>query len=90
MNARHIPSLFPAGSLGTAEIESRAKAEIWQDWESFTATAKQAQDAALALLALTKDADEHAVAQEQIVEATKALGQACKSCHKKFRIPKRR
>jgi cytochrome c556 len=89
INARHIPILFPKGSMGTAEQKSRAKAEIWQDWEGFTAAAKKAQEAAMDLMNLTKDADKMAVTAEQVAASREALLDACKACHKKFRVPKK-
>lgn len=90
INARHIPLLFPQGSMGTEEIESRAKADIWQDWPGFTTAAKNAQDAAKALLELTQNAETMAVSQDRIGAALKTLGEACKNCHKQFRQPKER
>jgi cytochrome c556 len=89
MNARRIPTMFPQGSLGTVEFPSGAKADIWQHWEEFTTVAKQAQDAAVALLDLTTDADTKSVTQEQVTEATRMLGEICKTCQNKFREPER-
>jgi cytochrome c556 len=41
---------------------------------------------------LTKDADkkEVKVSQEDVDQALKNLGEACKSCHKEFRKPKKK
>lgn len=90
INARHIPMLFPEDSMGTPEQESRAKPEIWEDWNGFTASSKDVQDAAMKLVELTNDADkeEVTVSEDQINQAVKNLGEACKSCHEKFRVPK--
>lgn len=90
INARHIPALFPAGSMGSPEDKSRAKPEIWQDWDGFTEASQQLQDAANNLYKLTKDADKMAVTEAQVTEALKALGGACKNCHDKFRVPKKK
>jgi cytochrome c556 len=90
INARHIPMLFPVGSTGTPDVKSRAKAAVWQDWDGFTAAAKNTQDAATALLELTKDADKKGVTGVQVDQAWKALGGTCKDCHKKFRVPKKK
>jgi cytochrome c556 len=90
INARHIPSLFPAGTLGTSEIKSRAKPEIWQDWNGFKAAAKQLEDAATDLMQLTKNAGKMGVTSAQVNTAAKAIGGACKNCHKKFRVPKKK
>ena len=90
INARHIPALFPAGSTGSPEDKSRAKAEIWQDWNGFTADAKQLEDAATKLMQLTENADKMGATSAQVNTAVKAVGEACKSCHKKFRAPKKK
>lgn len=90
INARHIPMLFPKGSMGTPEKKSRAKVEIWQNWDEFTAAAKKLQDSAMALTKLTQDADKMAVTQAQVDEAMKGLGESCKGCHKEFRVPKKK
>ncbi len=90
INARHIPLLYPEGSMGTEELKTRAKLEIWQDWEGFTAAAKQLQNAAMKLSKLTKDAEKMGTTGEQVAEAFKAVGGACKNCHKKFRVPKKK
>lgn len=90
INARHIPGLYPKGSMGTPEIKSRAKAEIWQDWDGYTAAARQLEDAATDLMKLTKNADKMGVSSAQVDTAIKAIGGACKNCHKKFRVPKKK
>jgi cytochrome c556 len=90
INARHVPALYPEGSLGTPEIKSRAKAEIWQDWNGFAAAAKQLEDAATDLMQLTKNADKAGVNSAQVGAAIKAIGGACKNCHDKFRVPKKK
>ena len=89
INARHIPALFPAGSQGMAEDKSRAKPEIWQDWEGYLAASQQFQDAATKLYTLTKDADKTGVGGAEVDAAIKAIGGACKNCHDKFRVPKK-
>jgi cytochrome c556 len=89
MNTRRIPTIFPPGSAGTADLPSRAKPDIWQHWEEFTALAKQAQVAAAALMELAVDADTKPITLEQVTEATKTLGETCKTCHSKFRQPER-
>lgn len=90
INARHIPALFPAGTLGTPEIKSRAKPEIWQDWDGFKAASQQLEEAATNLAKLTKDADKMGVTSAQVNTAVKAIGDTCKNCHKKFRAPKKK
>ncbi len=90
INARHIPLLFPEGSLGTAAQKSRAKPEIWQDWDGFVSAAKKARDAAMALWELTKDAGKKPVSAAQVNAAVKNLVESCKACHKKYRKPKKK
>ena len=90
INARHIPGLYPTGSMGTPEIKSRAKAEIWQDWDGYTAAAKQLENAATDLMKLTKDADKMGVGSAQVDASIKAVGGACKNCHDKFRVPQKK
>ena len=88
INARHIPFLYPEGSMGTAAIETRAKLEIWEDWEGFTAASEQLREAAQKLRNLTQNVEEKPVTEAQVTEALKAIGGACKNCHDKFRVPK--
>jgi cytochrome c556 len=90
INSRHIPFLFPAGSKGTAEDKSRAKAEIWQDWDGFVAAQHKMQEAATHLYTLTEKADKMAVSEAQVNGALKALGKSCKNCHDKYRVPKKK
>jgi len=80
INASHIPTLFPKGSLTD---KSNAKPEIWEKWAEFESAAKNLQTMAEKLrdTARAKDA--------QAVEAmTKDFfRQACDTCHKPFRVP---
>ena len=79
-------ALFPKGS--TSE-KSRAKAEIWEDWDSFSKKSLAAKTAAeeLAKIAAAKDS-------EQLGPKIKALGTsragACGSCHMTFRARSKR
>jgi cytochrome c556 len=90
ISARHIPALFPAGSMGSPEDKSRAKAEIWQDWDGFLAAQQKLQEAANNLYKLTEKADKMPVTEAQVSEALKTLGDACKNCHDKFRAEKKK
>jgi cytochrome c556 len=78
--AAKIPSLFPEGS-DTADDE--AKAEIWQNWDKFTAHAKDLQDAATLLVSAAGGGD-IATAGAQFEK----VGGACGACHKEFREKK--
>ncbi len=80
LNARHIPSLFPEGSLTE---NSKAKPEIWQRWPEFQQAARTLEAEAVRL----RDA-----AAARNAEATQALvkdfgRKACGSCHAPFRVP---
>jgi len=80
LNARHIPLLFPQGSLTD---KSKAKPEIWQRWGEFEAAAKNLETWA------TKLRDAAAAKDAQAVEtiAKEFGGQACGTCHRPFRVP---
>jgi cytochrome c556 len=76
-NLKKAAGLFPAGSGGG---ESLAKPEIWTDAAGFD---KAMQDAHAAAVALQSVSDEGAYRP-----ALGALGQSCKGCHDKYRMPK--
>ena len=80
LNAMHIPALFPEGSLSE---KSKAKPEIWQDWETFVKDASTMQALAERLrdAATAKDA---ATVQNLVKDFGR---QACGSCHTPFRQP---
>jgi len=80
-NMDKVPELFPKGS--TSE-KSRAKAEIWEKWDEFTKDAGQAKKAAEALADAAKAKNE-----ADVNVKLKALGEACASCHKSFRAPRK-
>ena len=72
-----LTRLFPPGSdFG----ETRAKIEIWDNWEQFEKAADQAKTttAAFAAAVALGDAD-------RIGATFKDVGEACKGCHKEFR-----
>lgn len=73
----NLTRLFPEGSdFG----ETKAKVEIWEQWDKFQEVALEAKNATAAL--------DRAVAEggaARIGDAMKAVGQACKGCHKEFR-----
>ena len=80
LNAMHIPTVFPAGSLTE---KSKAKPEIWQKWAEFEGAAKNLQMEAEKLrdTARSKNAD----ATQAIV---KDFGRkTCGACHTPFRVP---
>ena len=82
VTARHIPSLFPEGSM---TAESKAKPEIWQKWAEFEQAAKAMQMEAEKL----RDAA-RAKNQAQVEAIVKDFGRnACGACHTPFRVPPR-
>lgn len=81
-NMDKLVALFPEGS--TAK-NSRAKAEIWQEWDDFKAKVNDLKDASrkLANAANAKDSD-------QVKIQNKAVGAACSACHKRYRARKKK
>jgi len=77
-NLKNAATLFPAGSGGG---DSRAKPEIWTDAAGFEKGMKDAHAAAVALQAVKDEA--------AFGPALSALGGSCKSCHDKYRLPKK-
>jgi len=74
----HITRLFPEGSdFG----ETKAKEEIWSQWDKFEQAADEAKKATAAFAAATAGGD-----AEQIAGAFKDVGKSCKGCHKDFRV----
>ena len=64
---------------------TRAKAEIWTDWDRFAARSEDLERAASKLAEATAGGDRAA-----INSAIEAVGAACGACHKAFRTPRRR
>ena len=81
LNARHIPALFPKGSMTD---KSYAKAEIWDKWAEFEAAAKNLEEKAIALRDAAKKNDTAAV-QGMLPNFGR---EACGTCHTPFRRPK--
>jgi cytochrome c556 len=80
-NMDQMLDLFPKGSLSE---KSRAKAEIWEKWDEFSRQPAIVKKAAQALADAAKAGDE-----AEVDTKLKALGDACASCHKNFRAPKK-
>jgi cytochrome c556 len=80
LNAEHIPTMFPQGSLTE---KSKAKPEIWQKWAEFEQAAKKLQVEA------EKLRDASRAKNEQLTQdIVKDFGrQACGTCHTPFRQP---
>ncbi len=77
LTTRKIPEMFPKG---TDAPPSEARAEIWEDWDTFIGDAEAAAKAAEAL-ATTLEGETSAGWKE----AFGKLIEACKSCHQSFR-----
>lgn len=83
--AAAVPGHFPEGSGpgGEGIGETRAKPEIWSDWDGFLAANAKLEQAAEAIAAAVAGQDQAALGA-----AMGAAGQACGGCHKPFRTPK--
>jgi cytochrome c556 len=68
--------LFPPGS---DKGETKARPEIWSDRANFEKVMKDAQAAAAGLVAVSDEAG--------FKPALGALGQNCKACHDKYKMP---
>ena len=84
LTGKGLTDLFPAGT-GPDKIKTRAKADIWQDWKKFEATAKKLQQETAKLVKIASGGDKEAVAAQ-----FKTVGKACGGCHKPFRAKKKR
>ena len=80
MNAEHIPSLFPKGSLTD---KSKAKPDIWEKFPEFEAAAKNLETKSVELRDAARAKD-----QAKVEALVKDFGrQACGTCHQPFRQP---
>lgn len=75
--AAQVLPLFPKGSV---HEHSRAKAEIWENWDKFEALTNEMGTTAGALAAAAKEG-------KGIPEAAQAMFGTCKGCHDLFRLP---
>ena len=72
-----ITALFPEGSdFG----ETKAKAEIWDNWSQFEKAAADTKQATADFAAAVGSGD-----ADRIKAAQKAVGKTCKGCHEDFR-----
>lgn len=80
VNAQHIPSLFPKGSLTD---KSKAKPDVWEKWADFEKAAKNMETKAVELREAARAKD-----QQKVEALVKDFGrQACGTCHQPFRQP---
>jgi len=75
--SRDMTAFFPEGS---DEGDTKARPEIWTEWEKFVSLAKNAEDSAQALADLAKAGNTDA-----LPGALSTLGASCKSCHNSFK-----
>ena len=75
--ANTIPSYFPEGSDSG---DTKARAEIWFEFDAFKAKAKANETAARTLVTAAKSGDQGAM-----MSGLKNLGASCKSCHSSFK-----
>jgi cytochrome c556 len=75
--AKKIPALFPKDST---HPNSRAKPQIWENWERFVELSEELEAAATAVVTA-------ADAGGPIGATTGPLFQTCKGCHDSFRVP---
>ena len=75
--ARVMPDYFPENSDSG---DTKARANIWMDFDGFKSRASANEQAALTLIGTAKTGDVPAT-----IDALKALGGTCKSCHDNFK-----
>jgi cytochrome c556 len=80
--ATRIPELFPRGSVAAP---SRAKEDIWQNWDQFVKSAEELKTQADELAVVSGNGQADAVG----AQLKKVMG-TCKSCHDSFRQPEKK
>ena len=75
--AHKIPGYFPEGS-GVGD--TKARAEIWANFDDFTALSKANETAANKLVTAAKSGDPGAM-----MASLKNLGSSCKACHRSYK-----
>ena len=80
--APQVVSWFPAGSGPETGRPTRAKAEIWTDFDTFRQRAEAFATEAARFQSTTRSGDIAAIRA-----AHRELGQVCKNCHDRFRGP---
>lgn len=79
LHAMRVPDLFPQGSTSAT---SRAKDEIWQQWDEFVKGANTLKTEADTLAVTIADGK-----TDEVTSQAKKMFGACKSCHDNFRKP---
>lgn len=75
-----VPAMFAEKAMGG---KSRAKAEIWSDWDGFVKASDDFYNATGALVEAAQSGD-----AGKIGAALGGVGKTCGGCHKPFRGPK--
>jgi len=73
---------FPKGSGPEAGVKTAAKPEVWTDPTGFAAALEKFSAEAPKLLTLANAND-----LEALKNQAKLVGEACKGCHDKYRVP---
>ena len=73
---------FPKGSGPESGFETDAKPEIWSDAKGFAAAQQRLAEEAPKLLVLANAGD-----TDGLKKQVGTVGQACKGCHDKYRVP---
>jgi cytochrome c556 len=81
--AQNQLQFFPTGSGPESHVKTRAKPAIWADFTAFTQAHEKFVSSAQQLSdALVSGADRTALSQRAAT-----LGESCKACHDRFRVP---
>lgn len=81
--AKALPAMFLPGT-GVEAGATRAKAEIWGDWDGFLAIAQALDTESAKLVEAAKSGDAAAIAAQTTAMTTNGCG----ACHGKFRGPR--
>ncbi len=84
LSSKGLVEMFPAGT-GADKLKTRARPEIWRDWDTFRATAEKLVAETAKLVEVSKSGDFEAFTAQY-----KAVGKVCSACHKPFRTPLRK
>ncbi|MEN8198129.1 MAG: cytochrome c [Pseudomonadota bacterium] len=81
--SKSITGYFPAGT-SPDKVRTRAKPEIWSDWQGFAGAAKNLENLSAKLAQVAKGGNKGAI-MAQFGQTGK---RGCGGCHSKFRGPK--
>ncbi len=84
LSTKGLVEMFPAGT-GADRLKTRARPEIWRDWDTFRATAEKLVAETAKLVEVSKSGGFEAFKAQY-----KAVGKVCSACHKPFRAKKKR